>query len=266
MATRTRTRRQVHLVEGRPWKDALISFLEPRSPYQPWVKRSTITKGDIVIAALDTNPQTILTSARIGADGDVQSALASVDRKQTRGLMEDWELQFGNFYQDHKPGRLMPSTARYCLNAISTGILDGYKDRMGHGTAVEARVLLESGGFCTGCDMRLPLDQDDARDAVHIRTVDDDETAVGTSLAPDWPAVLCTPCYTAMVRVEFDTFLAYRFARNGRCPRCAARRTFTIVHEMLNDHDFQNLPPWQVAMGTGVTDVQWFCGECHHQW
>jgi hypothetical protein len=26
----------VHIVEGQPWKDALISVLEPRSPYRPW--------------------------------------------------------------------------------------------------------------------------------------------------------------------------------------------------------------------------------------
>jgi hypothetical protein len=110
-----------------------------------------------------------------------------------------------------------------------------------------------------------PLDREDARDAVHIRTVDDYD-GVGTSLAPDWPAALCTPCHSAMVRIEFDTFLEYRFARNGRCPRCSARRTHLKVPRLLDDHDYQNLPPWQIAMGIGVTDTQWFCGQCHHEW
>jgi hypothetical protein len=265
MTNSTRTRRQVHLVAGRPWKDALISFLEPHSPYRPWVTGSVLNKGDIIIVALDTDPQTVLTSARIGADGDVKSALADVDRSRTRGLIEEWELQFGNFDKVRGPSRLMPSTARYCLDAIGDGILDGHKDRMGHGSAVAARVLLESGGYCTGCDARLPFDREDARDAVHIRTVDDYD-GVGTSLAPDWPAALCTPCHSAMVRIEFDTFLEYRFAHNGRCPRCSARRTYVKVPRLLDEHDYQNLPPWQIAMGIGVTDTQWFCGQCHHEW
>lgn len=256
----------MHLVEGRPWKDALISFLEPRSPYEPWVGGRALTKGDVVVVALDTDPQTVLTSARIGAVGDVKTALAGVDRSRTRGLIEDWELRFGNFAEGQRPGRLMPFTARYCLDVIGDGIRDGYKDRMGHGSAVEARVLLESGGYCTGCDARLPLDRDDARDQVHIRTVQGAESTVGTLLEPDWPAVLCTPCHTAMVGIEFETFLQYRFAHNGRCPRCHARRTFTIVPRLLDNHDFENLPPWQVAMSAGVTDVSWYCGDCRHEW
>jgi hypothetical protein len=266
MTNSTKTRRQVHLIEGRPWKDALISFLEPRSPYRPWLSHGVINKGDDIIVSLDTDPRTVLTSARIGDDGDIMAALATVDHGRTRGLIEDWELRFGDFDKVLRPSRLMPATARYCLGAIGEGILDGYKDRMGHGSAVAARVLLDSGGYCTGCDSRLPLDREDARDEVHIRTVAGDDTVVGPTLEPDWPATLCTPCHTAMVRIEFATFLEYRFARNGRCPRCSARRTFAKVPRILTDHDYQNLPPWQIAMGAGVTDSHWFCEQCHHEW
>jgi hypothetical protein len=265
MTNSTRTRRQAYLVEGRPWKDALISFLEPRSPYRPWRSR-VVHKGDDIIVSLDTDPRTVLTSARIGADGSIMTALADVDRGRTRGLMEDWQLRFGDFDKVLFPDRLMPATARYCLDALANGILEGYKARMGHGSAVAARVLLESGGCCTGCDARLPLAREDARDQVHIRTVAGDRTVVGPALEPDWPATLCTPCHTAMVRTEFETFLEYRFARNGRCPQCFANRTYVKVPRILTDHDYQNLPPWQIAMGAGVTDSHRFCEQCRHEW
>src|ERR1700750_3026166 len=110
MTNSTRTRRQVHLVAGRPWKDALISFLEPHSPYRPWVTGSVLNKGDIIIVALDTDPRTVLTSARIRADGGIMAALATVDHGRTRGLIEDWELRFGDFDKVLRPSRLMPAT------------------------------------------------------------------------------------------------------------------------------------------------------------
>jgi hypothetical protein len=44
--------------------------------------------------------------------------------------------------------------------------------RLGHSQVAAARILLHSQGRCTGCDDAIDLTGEDARDAVHIRTVD----------------------------------------------------------------------------------------------
>ena len=44
--------------------------------------------------------------------------------------------------------------------------------RFGHSSVAAARVLLHSRGRCSGCDFGIDLTGEDARDAVHIRTVD----------------------------------------------------------------------------------------------
>lgn len=258
MANSTRAR-QVHLVVGRPWKDALISFLAPRSPYRAWVTGSTLSPGDIVIAALDTTPRTVLTTARVGPDADVTGALAGVDRNRARGLMDGDDLQLANLSDYRDPARLAPATARCCIEAIGDSIVEGHLDRRGHGSARAARVLLESRGICTGCDLPLPLGDDDARDRIHIRTVDED-----TPPDADWPATLCIPCRTAMA--GFGTFCDYRLTRNGRCPRCWQRMTCEKIGDMVDDFTYQNLPPWQVVMGLGEPPTRWYCANCHHEW
>jgi hypothetical protein len=47
-----------------------------------------------------------------------------------------------------------------------------YSMRFGHSSVAAARILLHSRGRCTGCDYGIDLTGEDARDAVHIRTVD----------------------------------------------------------------------------------------------
>jgi hypothetical protein len=69
----------VHIVEGQPWKEALISVLEPRSPYRPWQPATNIEPGDAVIAILDTDPESVLAGIGIvGPNGDVGDAFATI--------------------------------------------------------------------------------------------------------------------------------------------------------------------------------------------
>ena len=80
---------KVHVIEGRPWKDALMSVVEPRSPYRPWHVADGIEPGDAVIAVLDTDPRSVLTGVGIvGPDGDVDRAIAGIDRWHLNGLLE----------------------------------------------------------------------------------------------------------------------------------------------------------------------------------
>lgn len=78
---------KVHIIEGRPWKDALISVLEPRSLQRTWHATGGGT-GDVVIAVLDTDPQSVLAAVGIEApDGEVGDAIAASSRFYLNGLL-----------------------------------------------------------------------------------------------------------------------------------------------------------------------------------
>jgi hypothetical protein len=78
----------MHVVEGRPWKEAVITVLEPRSPYRPWRadEFDRIKDGDRVVAVLDTDPVSVLaTVGFVGADGDVHTTLAGIEQFELGG-------------------------------------------------------------------------------------------------------------------------------------------------------------------------------------
>lgn len=80
---------RVHVIEGRPWKDALISIVEPRSPHRPWYAGDGVEPGDVLIAVLDTDPRSVLTQvATVGSDGDINAAIAAIDRWVLNGPLE----------------------------------------------------------------------------------------------------------------------------------------------------------------------------------
>lgn len=49
-----RVRATVHLVEGSPWDEAIISVLAPQSPYRPWRLNNSesIRPGDTLIGSI----------------------------------------------------------------------------------------------------------------------------------------------------------------------------------------------------------------------
>lgn len=88
---------EVGIVHGRPWKDAVIKLLEPRSPYRPWRTDGSLADGQMVVVVLDTDPQSVLTALGvIGADGDIDHALAEIDRFRLGGLLELSTLKHGH--------------------------------------------------------------------------------------------------------------------------------------------------------------------------
>ena len=68
--------RSLHRVQSTEWKDAVITLLEPSSPYWPGrADISSANEGDLVAYVLDTDPASVLTeTARVGADGDPLAA------------------------------------------------------------------------------------------------------------------------------------------------------------------------------------------------
>jgi hypothetical protein len=97
---------KVHVIEGRPWKDALIRALEPQSPYRPWHFADGIEPGEAVIAVLDTDPVSVLAGVGIvGPDGDVAAAMDGIDRFYQNGLLELGALQMlADFHVRPKAG------------------------------------------------------------------------------------------------------------------------------------------------------------------
>jgi hypothetical protein len=135
--------------------------------------------------------------------------------------------------------------------------------RLGHSSVATARILLHSQGRCTGCDYGIDLTGEDARDAVHIRTVDapareapegliqeasdrandidgpySPKSWLLPDLPPDWPGVLCERCVIRMHDDGYNSLLDFRFRNipsvravgrsgpNVRCSECQRPSTF----------------------------------------
>ncbi|WP_082964790.1 hypothetical protein [Mycobacterium sp. ACS1612] len=252
----------VHIAEGRPWKDALIGALEPRSPYRAWHASTDIASGEPVIGVLDTDPPALLAAVGIvGLDGDVGQALGRIDDLDRSGLLELGTLNaVGDFTV--RPG----ARTVYYRDSYEAFVdtLDGYRWRVseslfGATSLAAARILLHSGGSCAGCGQRIDLTGEDARDRVHLHTV-----APRLSEAPaDWPAALCDSCHDRMRRDGFTSFVDLRFALNPRCPSCSAQRTMSTMYGMPAGPVEQ---PWIAAMGCCVQPWEWCCAECGHEW
>ena len=55
-----RTIHRLRIVEGRPWKEALLCALEPYATFPAWHDANEVEPGDVAIVVIDTDPQTVL--------------------------------------------------------------------------------------------------------------------------------------------------------------------------------------------------------------
>lgn len=249
------------VVHGRPWKDAVIKLLEPRSPYTPWQTEASVAPGQTVAVVLDTDPQSVLADvAVIGADCDIDRALATIDGFEFSGLLElstlnmitDLQLGWRQYFLPHRDSdEAVPQLiGRYIQTSAAV--------MFGHTTLAAGRILLTSGGRCTGCRRQIDLMGENARERVHVRTVD----TVGSDQR-DWPAVLCDDCHEQMSRGGFTSFVDFRFSLNPRCPQCSAQRTASTMYGMPAGPIEE---PWLAPMGCCVMPEKWRCSACGHQW
>jgi hypothetical protein len=268
----------VRIIKGKPWKDAVISVLEPRSPYRPWSGADRVEPGDAVVAVLDTEPVSVLAGIGIiGDDGDVHNAIAGIDRFYLNGLLELGTLNMlagfvirpgqSTVFQRRSPKDVVATIGDYTPSTVEA--------LFGHTSLAAGRVLLQSEGRCTACHCQLDLIGDDARSRVHIHTANPftdepapettgiwDHTRQGLS---DWPAALCDPCHAKMYREGFASFLDFRFSLHPRCPKCAAQHSMSAMYGMPAGPVEE---PWIATMGCVVTEprAEWVCGECRHEW
>ncbi len=158
------TPNRVHVVVGTPWKDAVISFLEPRSPYRPWPEVPDARRGDGVVVIIDCAPRLVLPDVMpVNVHGAVSDAIASHSA---------W---FSSAVPASKVGCGLDALDERCTlfegpeAAALVGALDRHRpDRddellFGDASMAQAAVLLESRGRCAGCDKALELHSPDAR-------------------------------------------------------------------------------------------------------
>jgi hypothetical protein len=287
------TTERLHIVEGSDWKDAVIALLESRSPYRPWRYGFGAHVGDPVAIVLNTDPPSIMTTlGKVGIDGrmdravvewsdpapgliDLATLTAVVDFSHAQDPREVWQLRGDAAVQ-------MELVLTECTYRRDSSM------RFGHSSVAAARILLHSQGRCTGCGYGIDLTSGDARDAVHIRTVDpparkapevliqaasDRASYIDGPYPPkcwllpdllhDWPGVLCRRCVTRMHEGGYNTLLDFRFSQHPKCPRCGAERTQSALFGMPSTFD---IPPWRDMRGCCRTQDDWTCTKCAHQW
>ena len=259
---------RVHIAEGRPWKDTLISVIEPRSPYRAWHVATGIAAGEPIIGTLDTDPPSVLARVGIvGPDGDVDEAFGRINTFNRSGLLELCTL---NMLADFIVPLGAPTVHHRGSFDGFLATIDAYRrsateELFGTSSLAAARILLDSGGTCTGCSRQIDLTGEDARDRVHIHTAAyrRSEATRPNQFPADWPAALCDSCHDRMRRDEFTSFLDFRFALNPACPSCSAQRTMSTMYGMTAGPVEE---PWIAAMGCCVEPWEWSCAECGHRW
>ena len=289
--------KRVHIVEGIDWKASIIALLESRSPYRPWrYGFGEARKGDPVAVVLHTDPRTVMTSlGSIGADGRRDRAVVDWSLPAP-GLVDlDSLVMLLGLDGDCDPRDawlLRGDAARRLEQALTEAHLRRDASmRFGHLSVAAARVLLRSGGRCTGCGNLIDLTGEDARDSFRIRTVDGsvrdapevlikDERGASSyveqgipancwrpTLPVDWPGVLCRACCTRMDEDGYTSLLGFRFSQHPKCPKCGAQQARAAQFGMpVNQDVYTDTPPWVDWQGCCNDGHKWTCAVCTHEW
>ena len=288
---------RLHIVEGTDWKDAVIALLDDRSPYRPWrYGFGEAHEGDPVAIVLNTDPPSVMTAlGRIGSDGQPDRAVVDWP-SPAPGLIELTTLVMMVGFESDQDPRDTWQLHREAANRMELALTEcqfrhDSSMRFGHSSLTAARVLLRSNGRCTGCSRGIDLTGEEAREAIHIRTVDrpsrvapevlvkDERGACSYRDAPipancwapdlpaDWPGVLCRRCHTRMHEGGFTNLLDFRFSQNPKCPNCGAERTQSAAFGMpVSEAVYRDVPPWIDRRGCVRTNDIWTCAACTHTW
>lgn len=276
---------RLHILEAADWKDGVITLLEPLSPYRPWRYAFGETRpGDYAIVVLGTDPASVLTRlARIDREGNLGGAVvgtygADLVDLTTLAMVLDLRDAFVSWRLDDDDAE------RVILALHESPVYGGPINRWGHSSVAAARNLLRFDGDCHGCDAPIDLSEADARDKVHIHTVDpiprwDPDSPIRTpdthcvrqplaasvrGVARDWPAVVCRRCRDRMRDGNFRSFIDFKYAQNPDCPHCGGQRTQTIRYGMPADPE--SWGPWLHIGGCCPRDEKWWCTICDHAW
>lgn len=278
---------RLHLVEAADWKDGVITLLAPDSPYRPWRYAFGDSRpGDYAVMVLGTDPVSVLTLlGRIDHEGGLSGALfndhwlggSNLVDLATLATVLDLDEAFTTW-------RFTDDDAERVILALHESRVGGGPFlRWGHSSVSAARNLLHFSGRCDSCRDEIDLRGVDARDEVHIHTVDplprpapeppirpvdhcgrwDPYRASLRDQARDWPAVLCRRCHTRMRNGGFVSFVAFQFAEHPTCAECGSGRTQRIIYGEIHP---DRVGPWVYAAGCCVRSEKWHCNHCEHEW
>lgn len=260
------------LAEGRPWKDAVVAYLERRSPYRPWLIPTAAAADDVIVTVLATDPRTVLCVERLGNTRRGKNVEVVEECRLTLPSVPDIEANLLTTLPV-APGPIDDDAADRLLVVLSM-----YEERFGvlprssglsrdepRSDAEAARILLGSGGFCAACGDQVNLRGAAARDRIHVHLA---EVAAADTDAADRSAVLCTQCHQAMSSGGFTSFVEYRFSLQPRCPRCDVCRTSEVVYGMPPGPQWLDDEPWSTMGGcdVGPDSPRWVCGACGYGW
>ncbi|WP_164478565.1 hypothetical protein [Mycolicibacterium stellerae] len=143
---------------------------------------------------LNTDPASVLTElGRVGADDNPARAKIEPSPLRSLGLVDlETLVMMTGFRWDADPRHewvLHGEMAIRMALALDDCKFGGDQyTRFGHSPVAAARILLHSRGRCIGCDRRLDLDFDDAREHIHIHTVDAyRRDTLSAETKADWP-------------------------------------------------------------------------------
>lgn len=246
---------------GRPWKHAVIVLMEPETSYKPWFYTDEMRDGDLLITVIDTAPRVFGCIEFIGRDSAAdRSTIKESFILDRLPVVPEWMTLPTKSAPLDGP---LAEQILYALGRERWG-LSPYKFGIApSSTAEAARVILNSDGRCTHCDVHIDLTEPNPADQIH------------THLAPanshvehhyaEWSAALCKTCYLDMSTQGFINYLDFRFARNPQCPRCFARRTTECVHQPYVTDIQPSDAPWDVDAANYPLgpDGPWLCHNCH---
>lgn len=263
----------LHLVQSTDWKKAVITLLEPGSPYRPWRCGTTEAQEDDLVAyVLDTDPASVLTvTARVGPSRNPLDAAfdrplykPTIVELSTLAALTGVDFSIADAWHFSGDDALRFDRALDDCRYISPPT-----SRFGHNSMAAARTLLQYCRRCEGCDRSVDLADAGARDELVAHTVDPyvrpapSEFTLHTGLI-DWPAAICGGCRDRMTAEGFTRFVDFKFALHPSCPHCGRRRTREMFYgEPL---DPSNIRPWQQAAGCCRAPEEWLCGGCDHRW
>ena len=254
----------LRIVEGRPWKQALVCALNPEAPYRPWKGLDPVTPGDTVLVVIDTDPRTVLCAFTWDGLLDGRHAIAGNTCGRDRPLQSLTKVEDAVGISLAGDRILNPRTARALVTTISNSDFTTPSDRAGHSSVAIGRIMMSANRSCTLCHDRVVIASEQDVDRL-VPTAEVAEVAEVYARA-DWPALLCPDCAQAMSSGGFTAVVDLVFSRHPACPRCSARQACRIGYGLPHARRAMNLAPWESLGGCVVLEPGWHCRSCGNKW
>lgn len=255
--------KRLRIIEGRPWKEALLCVLEPYSPYRAWYPSGEAQSGDVGVVVVHTEPRTVLCAVPIESEAALRHTIAQQCRHGGAALPTVAKVeQTAGMSLSEAEGQPLDSAAVMSLIQAANDYQVGLpQDRTGESSAAAGRILLQSGGRCACCDALDPAVAGPQDIVIHqVSQADFDGER-------DWPALLCAACQAAMAAAGMRSVLDYQFSLRPACPFCAAQRTLMISYGKPTYAWAMNMPGWVRSGGCCVDYSKTMeCERCGFQW